>query len=182
MVGRAERAVGHAAADANELDVGVAVGSVHLDLLEGAPGQEGRRATDEGDAAAVGEAGADGHEVLLGDAHVEDTVGEGLGAAAGLPVAIEDAQVEVGGGVEQQVQVAAALAELGLAVGAGEADHVVARTAAGVVQRSVYDGIDTVDQRGRVTRPAKLPLRPRQALARVEEAALVAAGAKPAPA
>ena len=63
-----ELAIGHAAADAHELDVGPAVGGVHLDLLERPCGEEGRGAADEGDLAAVGEASADAHHVLLGDA------------------------------------------------------------------------------------------------------------------
>ena len=71
-MGRAQLTVSHAAAHATELDVGVRVGQVGLDLFERPPGQEGRRAADKGDQAAVGQSGTHADHVLLGDAHVDE--------------------------------------------------------------------------------------------------------------
>ena len=69
-------AVGHARALAAQDDVRVAVGDVGLDLLERAAGQERRGGRDERDQPAVGQAGADADQVLLGDADVDQAVGE----------------------------------------------------------------------------------------------------------
>ena len=56
-------------------DVVLAVGDVGLDLLQGAPRQEGSGATDEGDEARAGQAGTDTDHVLLGDPHVDQPLG-----------------------------------------------------------------------------------------------------------
>ncbi len=79
VMGRPELAVGHAAADTHELHVGRAVGGVDLDLLEGAAREERRGCADERDLAAVGQPGRHPHQVLLGDAHVDDALGKGPG-------------------------------------------------------------------------------------------------------
>ena len=78
---RAELSVGHAGALPAQHDVDVAVGRVGLDLLERAAGQERRGGRDEGQQAAVGQAGADADEVLLGDADVDQPLGELLAEA-----------------------------------------------------------------------------------------------------
>ena len=59
----------------------LAVGDVGLDLLERAAGEERRGGADERDQPAVGQAGADADEVLLGDADVDQPVGELLAEA-----------------------------------------------------------------------------------------------------
>ena len=54
------------------------VGRVDLDLLHRSRGEEARGGGDEGDLAAVGQAGADADHVLLRDADVDEPVGEPL--------------------------------------------------------------------------------------------------------
>ena len=72
VVGRPQLPVRDAPADAHQLDVGSRVGGIDLDLLERAAGQERRGGAHERDAAPVGEPGADAHQVLLRDTHVDD--------------------------------------------------------------------------------------------------------------
>ena len=71
-----ELAVGHAARHAAQLHVVAAVAEVDLDLLERAAGQEARCAARERDLAGARESGAHAHEVLLGDADVDQPVGK----------------------------------------------------------------------------------------------------------
>ena len=76
MVGRTEFAVGHPRTHATQNDVVPAVGHVRLDLLERPAREEGGGRADERNESGAGEAGADSDEVLLGDADVDQTVGE----------------------------------------------------------------------------------------------------------
>ena len=77
-MGRAEFAIGHARAHAAENDRKTVVGDVDLDLLERAAGQERRRAADEGNEAAIGEARGHADHVLLGDPDIDEAVGKQL--------------------------------------------------------------------------------------------------------
>ena len=74
MVCRAQFAVGHPRAHATENDREVRVDDIGLDLLERAPGEEGRGRTYEGPQARVGQACRDAHHVLLGDADVDESI------------------------------------------------------------------------------------------------------------
>ena len=108
MVAHAERAVGDAARDADELDVGVGVRHVDLGLLVGARGHERRGARGPRLLAARGHAGRDANEVLLGDADLDGLLrilleerGERCGAA-GVGAQDDDVFV-VGGSLEEGV-------------------------------------------------------------------------------
>ena len=108
VVAHTQGAVGHAARDADELDVGVGVRNVDFALLIRTRGHKGRRRGGPGLLAARGHAGGDAHQVLLGNADLNGLLGilieerrERRGAAG---VGAQDDDVLVGcGGLEQRV-------------------------------------------------------------------------------
>ena len=108
VMAHAQSAVGHAARNADELDVGVGVRDVDLALLIRARGHKGRRRGGPGLLAARSHAGGDTHQVLLGDADLDGLLGilieerrERCGAAG---VGAQDDDVLIGlGGLEQRV-------------------------------------------------------------------------------
>ena len=108
VVAHTQGAVGHAARDADELDVGVGVRNVDLALLIRTRGHKGRGRGGPGLLAARSHAGGDAHQVLLGDADLNGLLGilieerrERRGAAG---VGAQDDDVFVGcGGLEQRV-------------------------------------------------------------------------------
>ena len=108
VVAHAQGAVGHAARDADELDVGVGVRDVDLALLIRARGHKGRRRGGPGLLAARSHAGGDAHQVLLGNADLDGLLGilikerrERRGAAG---VGTQDDDVFIGlRGLEQRV-------------------------------------------------------------------------------
>ena len=108
MVAHTQGAIGHAARDADELDVGVGVRNVDLALLIRTRGHKGRRRGGPGLLAARGHAGGDAHQVLLGNADLNGLLGilieerrERRGAAG---VGAQDDDVFIGcGGLEQRV-------------------------------------------------------------------------------
>lgn len=71
MVGGSELAVGHARALPTQQNVGLAVGDVGLDLLQGAAGEKRGGGADEGNHPTVGQPGSDADKVLFGDADVD---------------------------------------------------------------------------------------------------------------
>jgi hypothetical protein len=87
LVGHPESAVGQAAADDHDLDVGPVVAHVVADLLQAAQGREVGDRVGDGDVAFHGHAAGHAGHVLLGHPHVEETVGEALGEALDLAVA-----------------------------------------------------------------------------------------------
>ena len=108
VVAHTQGAVGHAARDADELDVGVGVRNVDLALLIRTRGHKGRRRGGPGLLAARSHAGGDAHQVLLGNADLNGLLGilieerrERRGAAG---VGAQDDDVPIGlGGLEQRV-------------------------------------------------------------------------------
>ena len=78
MMGRPEFAIGHSRAHAAQNDRKTVVGRVDLDLLQGAPCQEWRRSANERNETADGEAGGHPDHVLLGDADIDQALGEQL--------------------------------------------------------------------------------------------------------
>ena len=75
VMAHAQGAVGHAARDADELDVGVGVRDVDLALLIRARGHKGRRRGGPGLLSARSHAGGDAHQVLLGNAYLDGLLG-----------------------------------------------------------------------------------------------------------
>ena len=108
VMAHAQGAVGHAARDADELDVGVGVRDVDLALLIRARGHKGRRRGGPGLLAARSHAGGDAHQVLFGNADLNGLLGilikerrERRGAAG---VGAQDDDVLIGlRGLEQRV-------------------------------------------------------------------------------
>ena len=98
-MGAAVFAHGDAAVGGDDLDVEVAVGDGLADLLPGPAGGEHGEGAGKGDLAAQGQAGGGAHQVLLGDAHVEEAVLEDLGEVIGLggagQVGVQDDDVGV---------------------------------------------------------------------------------------
>ena len=76
-----------------DLDVGAGLRDEDADLVERAMQREGHEGADEGDAAHLGHAGGHAEHVLLGDAHLEVALGEGiledLAARGAAQVAVE---------------------------------------------------------------------------------------------
>ena len=68
----------------DDLDVRVALGDQHPDRVEGAVGEEDGEGRGPGHEADRGQPGGRSDEVLLGDAHLEETVRVGLGELVGL--------------------------------------------------------------------------------------------------
>ena len=108
VVAHTQGAIGHAARDADELDVGVGVRNVDLALLIRTRGHKGRRRGGPGLLAARGHAGGDAHQVLLGNADLNGLLGilieerrERRGAAG---IGTQDDDVLIGlRGLEQRV-------------------------------------------------------------------------------
>ena len=108
MVAHTQGAVGHAARNADELDVGIGIRNVDLALLIRTRGHKGRRRGGPGLLAARSHAGGNAHQVLLGDADLDGLLGilieerrERRGATG---VGAQDDDVLIGlGGLEQRV-------------------------------------------------------------------------------
>ena len=108
VMAHAQGAVGHAARDADELDVGIGVRDVDLALLIRARGHKGRRRGGPGLLAARSHAGGDAHQVLLGNADLDGLLGilikerrERCGAAG---IGAQDDDILIGlRGLEQRV-------------------------------------------------------------------------------
>ena len=75
---RAQRTVAHAGADADQLHRMIGVGNVVLDLLERAGGEEARGRDREDLLARGGQPRGDADQVLLGDADLDDLLGQRL--------------------------------------------------------------------------------------------------------
>ena len=108
VVAHAQGAVGHAARDTDELDVGVGVRNVDLALLIRTRGHKGRRRGGPGLLAARSHAGGDAHQVLLGNADLNGLlrvlVEERRERRGATGVGAQDDDVLVGcGGLEQRV-------------------------------------------------------------------------------
>src|ERR1700733_1101915 len=78
MMGWPKFAIGHARTHAAENDRKSVVGSVDLDLLQRAPGQEGRRRANERYKPADGEPGGNPDHVLFSDSNVDEAFGKEL--------------------------------------------------------------------------------------------------------
>ena len=117
VVAHTQGAVGHAARDADELDVGVGVRDVDFALLIRVRGHKGRRRGCPGFFAARSHAGSDTHQVLLGDADLNGLLGilieerrERRGAAG---VRAQDDDILIGlRGLEQRVADNLAISDL----------------------------------------------------------------------
>ena len=92
-MGRPELAIRHSGAHPAKDHRIAVVGDVHLDLLETPAGQERRRAADEGQETAIGEACGHADHILLGDPDIDEAVGERfleLGQIAGADAVVAD--------------------------------------------------------------------------------------------
>ena len=83
LVGGAVLAHGEAAVGAHHRHVEVGVGDGVADLLKGTAGGKDGKAVGKGLLAGGCQTGGHGHHIALGDAHVEEPVGVGLGKALG---------------------------------------------------------------------------------------------------
>ena len=96
-MGHAEGAVADAAADDDDLDVGVVIADVVADLLEAAQRREVRDRVGDRDVALHRDAAGDARHVLLGDADVVVPVRERIAERLDLAVAdVRENHVDAG--------------------------------------------------------------------------------------
>ena len=71
-------AITDTAGNADELDIGIGIGTVHLALLVAPGGEEAGRGGCEGLLATGSQTGGDAHQILLGDSHLYGLLREGV--------------------------------------------------------------------------------------------------------
>ncbi|MPM49287.1 hypothetical protein SDC9_96016 [bioreactor metagenome] len=76
MVGNAQRAIGHAAADDDDFDIGMVIADVVANLFQAAQCRKIRNRIGDRDVARHRHAAGDTGHVLFGDAAVDETVGK----------------------------------------------------------------------------------------------------------